>query len=94
MQKYFISEEQLASLSEVEHRRWMMSVLQMGYRAATKEQRQYRENFKSLKEKELIHLDIAPYDEIPFEVDKDEFIVKNIPYIINGSDIVMNRIND
>ena len=89
-----ISEEQLASLSEVEHRRWMMSVLQMGYRAATKEQRQYRENFKSLKEKELIHLDIAPYDEIPFEVDKDEFIVKNIPYIINGSDIVMNRIND
>ena len=85
-----LSKEQLASLSEVEHRRWMMSVLQMGYRAATKEQRQNRENFKLLKEKELIHLDIAPYDEIPFELDKDEFIVKNIPYIINGSDIVMN----
>ena len=69
----------------------MMSVLQMGYRAATKEQRQHRENFKSLKEKELIHLDIAPYDEMPFEADKDVFIVRNIPYIINGSEIVMNK---
>ena len=85
-----ITKEQLDCLSEVEHRRWMMSVLQMGYCAATKEQRQHRENFKSLKEKELIHLDIAPYNELPFETKKDEFIVKNIPYIINGSDIVMN----
>lgn len=85
-----ISNEQLISLAEVEHRRWMMSVLQMGYRAATKEQRQNRENFKSLKEKELIHLDIGPYDEMPFDADKDELIVKNIPYIINGCDIVMN----
>ena len=85
-----ITKEQLDCLSEVEHRRWMMSVLQMGYQAATKEQRKHRENFKSLKEKELIHLDIAPYDEMPFEADIDEFLVRNIPYIINGSEIVMN----
>ena len=43
---------------------------------------------KELKNKEFIHLDIAPYDEIAEEADKDTIIVKNIPFIINGEQIV------
>ena len=77
----------LESLSEVEHRRWMMSVLFMGYSAAPAKKRADRSNFKELKTKEFIHLDIAPFEEIAEEADKDTIIVKNIPYIINGEAI-------
>ena len=66
----------------------MVSVLLMGYRAAPKRERSDRSRFKELKNKEFIHLDIAPYDELAHEADKDRLIVQNIPYIINGEDIV------
>ena len=78
----------LEALSEVEHRRWMISVLLMGYRAAPKCERSDRSRFKELKNKEFIHLDIAPYDELAHEANKDRLIVQNIPYIINGEEIV------
>ncbi len=82
-----LSDATLASLSEVEHRRWMLSVLLMGYSAAPAKERKDRSRFKELKSKEFIHLDIAPYREIAEEADKDTIIVKNIPYIINGEAI-------
>ncbi len=82
-----LSEEKLDSLSEVEHRRWMSSVLLMGYRAATASERKDRNSFKKLKSEKYIHLDIAPYDEIASETDKDLLIVKNIPYILGLGDI-------
>ena len=78
----------LESLSEVEHRRWMLSVLFMGYSAAPAKERADRSRFKELKTKEFIHLDIAPFEEIADEADKDTIIVKNIPFIINGEKIV------
>lgn len=83
-----LSGEVLASLSEVEHRRWMISVLMLGYSAAPAKERKDRSRFKELKNKEFIHLDIAPYDEIAEEADKDTIIVKNIPFIVNGEQIV------
>jgi len=73
----------LESLSEVEHRRWMSSVLLMGYSAAPAAERRGRSRFKELKDKEFIHLDIAPYSELAHEADKDMLIVKNIPYIFD-----------
>ena len=79
----------LDALSEVEHRRWMVSVLLMGYSAAPKGERTDRSRFKELKNKEFIHLDIAPFDELVHDTDKkDRLIVQNIPYIINGEEIV------
>ena len=80
--------EALEALSEVEHRRWMTTVLLAGYRAAPKCERSDRSRFKELKNKEFIHLDIAPYDELAHEADKDRLIVQNIPYIMNGEEIV------
>lgn len=79
-----LTPSQQESLSEVEHRRWMLSALLMGYSAAPASERSDRSRFKELKTKEFIHLDIAPWDEIGAEKDKDTVIVKNIPYIING----------
>ena len=77
----------LEALSEVEHRRWMLSVLLMGYSAAPGRERADRSRFKELKNQEFIHLDIAPYDELAHEADKDLLIVRNIPYIMNGEEI-------
>ena len=84
-----ISAETLESLSEVEHRRWMSSVLIMGYSAAPADQRKDRTHYKRLKNEAFIHLDIAPYDELPHVTERDKLIVSNIPYIINGEQTVM-----
>ena len=76
------------ALAELEHRRWTASVLLLGYAAAPKAERADRSRFKELKNKYFIHLDIAPYEELEMEADKDRIIVNNIPYIINGEAIV------
>ena len=83
-----MSEEMLERLSELEHRRWMLTTLLMGYQAASKEKRKDRTLFEQLKKEKFIHLDIAPYDELPHQEKKDLFIVKNIPYIIHQDKIV------
>ena len=79
-----LDSETLEALSEVEHRRWMLTVLMMGYSAAPAKARKDRSRFKELKNKEFIHLDIAPYSEIAEEADKDTVIVKNIPFIYDN----------
>ena len=62
----------------------MATQLLMGYYAAPSEQRKDRSHFKELKTKKFIHLDIAPYDELPEEEKKDTLIMNNIPYIMTG----------
>lgn len=79
-----LSEKDLEKLSEVEHRRWMVAQLLMGYSAAPTSERKDRTHFKELKNNQFIHLDIAPFDELPNEKEKDLLIVKNIPYIMTG----------
>ena len=79
-----LSEEEIISLSEVEHRRWMSTVLLMGYHAAPAKDRKDRTHFKDLKNEKYIHLDIAPYDELLGEEKKDLLIISNIPYIVTG----------
>lgn len=79
-----LSPEALESLSEVEHRRWMVSALLMGYRAMPLPGRSDRSRFKELKNEKFIHLDIAPYEELDrHEAGKDTTIVTNIPYILS-----------
>ncbi len=82
-----LSDAVLDSLSEVEHRRWMSSVLLLGYRAAKISERKDRSNFKQLKAEKYIHLDIAPYGEIASETEKDLLIVKNIPYVLGTEEM-------
>ena len=79
-----ITEKVYDTLSEIEHRRWMASVLLMGYKAAPAAVRTDRSRFKELKNKEFIHLDIAPFAELAEEADKDTVIVKGISYILEG----------
>lgn len=79
-----LDDETLECISEVEHRRWMSSVLMLGYFPASKELRQDRSRFKYLKNERFIHLDIAPYEELASEKDKDRLIVSKIPYVLTG----------
>jgi len=79
-----LSDEEIICLSEIEHRRWMVTQLLMGYYPATTEQRKDRSCFKQLKSEQFIHLDIAPYAEFPGEEKKDLLIINNIPYIVRG----------
>ena len=79
-----ITEKDYDTLSEIEHRRWMASVLLMGYKAAPAAVRTDRSRFKELKNEEFIHLDIAPFAELAEEADKDTVIVKGISYILEG----------
>lgn len=79
-----IPEDIMETISETEHRRWMSSVLVMGYSPATKEQRKDKSRMKYLKDEKFIHLDIAPYDELKHEQKKDLLLVSNIPYILTG----------
>lgn len=79
-----LTDSTMEQLAEVEHRRWMLSVLLMGYRAATKEARKDRSQFKRLKNEEFVHLDIAPWEELRGEEAKDMIIMENIPYIMDN----------
>ena len=81
-----IPDDILETISETEHRRWMSSVLMMGYSPATKEQRKDKSRFKYLKNEKFIHLDIMPYEDLLHEQKKDRLLVSNIPYILTGKE--------
>ena len=82
-----LSQEEITTIAHVEHNRWNIEKLLMGYRKAKAEEDKYQhpEFAKDLsKNKDLfIHYDIRPYDELP-EPTKllDMEIVKYIPWIL------------
>ena len=58
---------------EAEHRRWMMSMLLMGYRSGPTDARTFT------------HQDIVPFDRLPEELkSKDSYVLENAEYIMNG----------
>ena len=63
-------------------------MLLMGYQATPSHKRKDRSHFQQLKKERFIHLDIAPYKELPHQEKKDLAIVKNIPYIIKKDKII------
>ena len=64
----------------------MSSVLMLGYAPAARSLRSDRDRFKYLKNEKFIHLDIAPYDELLHDQEKDKLIVSRIPYILTGNE--------
>ena len=60
-------------LREAEHRRWMMSMLLMGYSSGTTDERKFTRH------------DIVPFERLPEESKmKDAYILENAEYIMNG----------
>jgi len=82
-----LTQEEITMLARVEHNRWNMEKLMMGYRKAKAEEDLYQhpEFAKELKKnKDLyIHHDIRPYDELPESTKLlDMEIVRFIPWIL------------
>ena len=92
-----LSDKEILLLGELEHRRWTMAELLLGYSAPTKEEKQrlisLRDSnplaFKEEREKHkknYHHYDMIPFDDLrEGDKTKDYVIVNNIPYILNPS---------
>lgn len=77
--------ETIADLfARVEHNRWNIERLLMGYRPATSAERDRamidNEYYKTLKNKRFIHINIAPYDDIPQATQKIDRILTKYLY--------------
>lgn len=85
---YHLSDNQIALLAEVEHNRWNMEKLLLGYRKPTAEEENIisssKEKKKEFKEKRFVHPDIRPYSELS-ESSKnyDKCITAGIPMVVN-----------
>ncbi len=96
-----LTDEQWIPICDEEHRRWMISNLLMGYRAPTKEirtewtaratcgdsekEKEAGDEKTDRKNKEFLHMNIAPYDElIPEDQKLDRDIIEHIRYIMLG----------
>ena len=82
-----LTDNQITLLSEVEHNRWNMEKLLLGYRKPTAEEEAIinssKEKKKEYKEKRFVHPDIRPYDELS-EGSKnyDKCITAGIPLVV------------
>lgn len=87
------SEEEISLLSEIEHNRWNVEELLLGYRPVKYNEDKEIDNDKQKKsywKKRFVHYDIRPFDELK-EDDKgrkssvyDEVIIRSLPLILNN----------
>ena len=83
-----LSEEEVEELARVEHNRWNVEKLLMGYRKPHKKEDGYNaiydEDKSTLKKnkKLFIHHDIRPYDTLDHIVELDKEFTRSIPWIM------------
>ena len=94
-----LTEEQWTPICDEEHRRWMMSMLILGFKALDERTRQKwgalaksdnpEKRIEAAQQKKqfkkaFYHLNIMPYDDLPLEDQKaDRDIIQNIKYILS-----------
>lgn len=82
--------DQITLLAEVEHNRWNMEKLLLGFRKPTAEEEELIYGSKEMgdifKKKRFVHPDIRPYDELK-ESSKayDRCITAGIPLVVNNN---------
>lgn len=83
---FSLSEEEVAQMARVEHNRWNVEKLLMGYRKPRPEEDKYKypQHAKKIKgnKKLFIHHDIRPFDELDDIREMDFQIAKYIPWIL------------
>ena len=79
----------METAARVEHNRWNVERLLMGYRPATTAERERAnaddEYNEMLKKKYFIHINIAPYGEIPEETKENDRILTRFLYRSSGA---------
>ena len=83
-----LDEQQVNLLAQVEHNRWNMEKLLLGYRKPTQSELRIMlsdvAKKREYKQKKFVHPDICPYDELNDDSKKyDISITKGIPLIVN-----------
>lgn len=87
-----MSPEQIEMLSRIEHNRWCVEELLMGYRPATPEEREAIEKDPKLKKdfrSRLVHVDLCRYEDLLPDAqghpaaDYDRIIVESLPIIVS-----------
>lgn len=83
-----LNDDQIALLAKVEHNRWNMEKLLLGFRKPTAEEEvlisSSKEIEKQFKKKRFVHPDIRPYDELKEgSKEYDRSITAGIPLVIN-----------
>ena len=82
-----LTKEQIELMAEVEHNRWNMEKLLLGYRKPTPEEEllcRDKAVRKEYKEKRFIHTDIRPYCELAEGTkDYDRCISECLPLVVN-----------
>lgn len=87
-----LSEEEIEQLAALEHNRWNVEKLLMGYRKAKIEEDKYEQSIltaadvKANKKKLFIHHDIRPFADLDDIKQTDREIVKYIPWILKMSE--------
>lgn len=86
------TEDEISLLAEMEHNRWNIEELLLGYRPVSKTEDEEIDKDKSRKKywkKRFVHYDIRPYDELKEDAEGrkaskyDEVIVASLPLILN-----------
>lgn len=81
-----LSEEEVEPLAQVEHNRWNVEKLLMGYRKARKEEDKYEHDVYADRLKQnrklFIHHDIRPYDELNNIEELDKEFTRYLPWIM------------
>lgn len=87
------TEEEISMLSEIEHNRWNVEELLLGYRPVYKNEDKeidVDKKKKGDKKKQFVHYDIRPYDELKTDDTGrkanvyDEVIIRTLPLILNN----------
>lgn len=86
-----LSTTEIEEIAKVEHNRWNVEKLLMGYRKAKPEEDKYdhdgyTKEWKSNKKNFYIHSDIRPFDDLDEVQQLDREIAKFIPWILNMSE--------
>ena len=87
-----LSEKQIATLAEIEHNRWNVEELLLGYRPVRKAEDEQIDSDKTKKDeykKKFVHYDIRPFSTLKEDAKGnkanvyDEVIVRSLPLILN-----------
>lgn len=91
-----LSDDQISLLAEVEHNRWNIEKLLLGFRKPTADEETLingsEEVAKQFKKKRFVHPDIRPYDELKeSSKEYDRCITAGIPLVVNTNNIGNKR---
>ena len=77
-------DEQIDTLAQIEHNRWCIEKLFMGYRQITDRDKAKGIDIKTLKEQYFVHTDICAFSDLPKEKQDIDRILSKALYLIKG----------